>query len=183
MDESLKNDQHFPQLKELLENHPELQSIYSANKSTSKRPDFDESGRIVSGGHTYDNTPRMRAFVALATAIRESLPPVQNDHIRLWRGNRPDEVGHNPSYTNSLEGIALPFLKGYRGVLSYVDIPAEEAKTYLTSGAKDSEFMLPADIVSNAHIVGFAAEETAEIKRRARPESDEETDGWSTVPR
>ena len=181
--EDLKNDQHFSQLRELFENHPEFQSIYGASKSTSTRPGFDDSGRIVSGGHTYDNTPRMRAFVALANAIRESLPPLQNDCVRLWRGNRPDEVGHNPSYTNSLEGIALPLLKGYRGVLSYVDVSAETAKTYLTSGAKDSEFMLPANIVSGAAIVGFAEEEAAEIKRKAKPQPDEEPDGWSTVPK
>jgi len=184
MNESLENDQHFSQLKELFQNHPELQAIYERSASTSKHANLDESGYIVSDGHTYDNTPRMRAYVALATAIRESLPPVKDGHVRLWRGNRPDEVGHNPSYTNSLEGFALPFLKGYQGVLSYVDIPAEEVKKYLTSGAKDSEFILPADIVSDAHIVGFSTEEANEKKKQAKPLTDSnQSDGLSIVPK
>jgi hypothetical protein len=87
----------------------------------------------------------------------------------MWRGNRPGEVGYNPSYTNSLEGIALPFLRGYNGVLSYIDIPKTDAPKYLTSGAQGSEFILPSEIIKQAKIVGFSPKEADAIKAQAKP--------------
>lgn len=111
-------------LSQLLENHPELAEIYR-NHTRRIAIVINDSGEICSGGHTYNDIPRMRELVELANAIRESLPEVPKGHLRLWRGNRRNEVGHNPSYTNSLEGIALPFLQSYGGVLSYVDVPEE----------------------------------------------------------
>ena len=61
-----------------------------------------------------------------ATAIEQTLPPVPEGHVRLWRGNRPEEIGQNPSFTNDLPGIALPFQKSQGGRLSYVDVPTAE---------------------------------------------------------
>jgi len=170
-------------IRELLDNNPELAKIYKG-RSTTHKIVFDESGRILSDGQTYEDNPKMRALVELADAIRKGLPDVQDGYVRLWRGNRPDEVSHNPSYTNSLEGIALPFLRGYSGVLSYIDVPQEEAKNYMeTSGvAKDSEFMLPSEVVKNVKIVGFTPEETDEIKKKARPLSaTEQGKGWTNI--
>lgn len=168
-------------IRELLDNNPELAKIYNERSKTHEIV-VNESGQILSDGQTYENNPKMRALVELADAIRKGLPDVQVGYVRLWRGNRPDEVGHNPSYTNSLEGIALPFLRGYNGVLSYIDVPQEEAKKYLTSGAKDSEFILPSEVVRNAKIVGFTLEEADEIKKKARPLSEiEQGNGWTMV--
>lgn len=170
-------------IQELLDNNPELAKIYNERSVTNKLY-IDESGRIVSDGQIYENNIKMRALVELANAIRKSLPDIQNGHIRLWRGNRPNEVGYNPSYTNSLEGIALPFLRGYNGVLSYVDVSHEEAKKYMSTGAvaKDSEFILPSDVVKNAKIVGFSMEEAYEIKKKAMPlfENTQES-GWTNI--
>lgn len=111
-----------------------------------------KTGMIVSDGHEYANTPRVRAFVKRANAIRNSLPPIQEEHVRLWRGNRPNEVGENPSFTNSLEGIALPFLDGYGGMLSYVEVPKEDLNKYVQTGvvASNAEFILPADLAKKA---------------------------------
>jgi hypothetical protein len=169
-------------LGELLKNHPELADIYSKRLGTNEIV-LDESGKIVSDGQAYEDNPKMRSLVELADAIREQLPAVQDGHVRLWRGNREDEIGHNPSYTNSLEGIALPFLRGYGGVLSYVDVPMEDAKKYVSTGAvaPDSEFMLPGEIVQNAKIVGVTQERENEIKRKAKPLAEVSGNGWDSV--
>ena len=97
-------------------------------------------------------------YKKLSDLIIQKLPKVKPNFIRLWRGNRPNEVGKNPSYTSSLEGIALPFYygyheKGYDAVLSYIDVPEEEAKKYITSGAKDSEFILPKELLNQVKTV------------------------------
>src|SRR3989338_4584236 len=89
-----------------------------------------KTGRLVSHGHEYANTPRMRDFIRRANIIRNSLPSIPSECVRLWRGNRPNEVGENSSYTNSLEGIALPFLPHYGGSLSYVDVPKKDLNRY-----------------------------------------------------
>jgi hypothetical protein len=167
---------------EILENNPELAAIYE-KRSGKDAVIVNEEGKIVREGHAYENIPHMRSFIELADAIREHVPEVQSGYVRLWRGNRQNEVGHNPSYTNSLEGIALPFLRGYGGVLSYVDIPEEEEKKYVSTGAvaPDSEFILPAEIVKDAKIVGFTPEQELEIKSRAKPEPAASGDGWSSI--
>lgn len=94
----------------------------------------------------------------IAKLINLKLPEVKNEFTRLWRGNRPGEVGKNPSYTSSLEGIALPFYYGYYdedqpAILSYIDIPTQDTKKYLTSGADESEFMLPKELLKNVKTV------------------------------
>jgi hypothetical protein len=97
----------------------------------------------------------MHELIRKANKIRNSLPVVSPGCVRLWRGNRPDEVGKNPSFTNSLEGIALPFLSVYGGKLTYVDVPTEDLNKYLDTvgGAPDSEFMLPEELAKQAMIV------------------------------
>ena len=114
-----------------------------------------ETGMIVSEGHEYANTPRMREFVRRANKIRSGLPKPPEGALRLWRGNRPDEVGVNPSFTNSLEGIALPFLEAYQGDLSYIDIPKTDSEKYLRKGlvAEDSEFIVPSEVAKTAKII------------------------------
>lgn len=171
----------------LLDNNPELAKIYN-EPSVKHEMVINESGKILSDGQTYEDNPKMRALVELADAIRKNLPDVQDEYIRLWRGNRPDEVGHNPSYTNSLEGIALPFLRGYNGILSYIDVPQEDAEKYLvTSGAAgNSEFILPPEVVKNVKIVGFAPKEADEIKRKSKPlskteDKDKQWSGWTKI--
>lgn len=125
----------------------------SGENTTSSENEFTinpETGMIVSDGHEYANTPRMREFIRRANEIRSSLPPTPEDTLRLWRGNRPDEVGENPSFTNSLEGIALPFLDSYEGDLSYIEIPRADSGKYVT---KDSEFNVPTEIAKTAKVV------------------------------
>jgi len=106
-----------------------------------------------------DKLDNMEYYKQIVEIINQKLSKIKPGFVRLWRGNRPNEVGKNPSYTNSLEGIALPFYysyfeKGKNSVLSYIDITEDEAKKYLTSGsAKDSEFMLPKEILNRVQIV------------------------------
>lgn len=160
-------------IQKTLENNPELERIYRERQTTSEIVP-DELGRISRDGQIYIDSPRMRAFIEIADAIRESIPKVDDGHVRLWRGNRKSEVGCNPSYTNSLEGIALPFLTLYGGVLSYVDVSKDDAKKFLLLGdgsASDSEFMLSVDVAKNVEIVGFTPEEADELKNNAVPES------------
>lgn len=95
----------------------------------------------------------------IAKLINQKLPKVRNGFTRLWRGNRPGEVGKNPSYTSSLEGIALPFYYGYYdnedqpAILSYVDIPTQVVQKHITSGADDTEFILPKELLKNVKVV------------------------------
>jgi hypothetical protein len=90
-----------------------------------------------------------------ASAIHATLPEVPDGHTRLWRGNRPDEVGSNPQFTNDLPGIALPFREMYGGPVSYVDVPTASLGRYLqTAGAApDAEFILPGELAARATAV------------------------------
>jgi hypothetical protein len=112
------------------------------------------TGMLISDGHEYVDSPEARAQIIRANTIRKSLPPPKEDQVRLWRGNRPGEVGENPSFTSSLEGIALPFLDRYQGELTYLDIPKADLEKYIRNvGATSAEFILPADLVKNVSIV------------------------------
>ncbi len=117
-------------------------------------------------GGPYADTPHMRALVAEADAIRSSLPPVPEGHTRLWRGNRPSDTG--TTFTTSLEGIALPFQKGYGGRLSYVDVPTADLGKYenKVAAAKGAEFNLPKDVAARAAAATPApAEKPARVKQ------------------
>lgn len=94
-------------------------------------------------GIRYYSTPRTLAHVEQAEKIKEKLPPVAEGMTRLWRGNRPGEAGKNPSFTNSLPGIALPFQEGYGGPITYVDVPTNKLDSFLVTGAPGSEFSCP----------------------------------------
>jgi hypothetical protein len=90
-----------------------------------------------------------------ASAINATLPDVSEGHTRLWRGNRPDEVGSNPQFTNDLLGIALPFREMYGGPISYVDVPTVNLPKYLQTvgAAPDAEFLLPGELAAKATAV------------------------------
>jgi|SRR5580765_1013592 len=93
-------------------------------------------------------------YRAEAPYYEANLPPVEEGYVRLWRGNRPGEVGANPSFTNDLAGIALPFRRSYGGDLSYVDVLAADLpKHEMTAGvAKGAEFALPKEIAAQAKV-------------------------------
>ncbi len=114
-----------------------------------------DNQQIPYEGHQYCDNPRMRGLIEAANQIKDSLLPAGEDYTRLWRGNRPGEVGKNPSFTSSLVGIALPFLEGYGGDLSYVDVPTAALRRYecKTGAAAGAEFMLSAELASRAKIV------------------------------
>jgi hypothetical protein len=96
-----------------------------------------------------------------ASAISDTLPEVAEGFTRLWRGNRPGEIGKNPQFTNDLPGIALPFREAYGGHISYVDVPTTNLKDYVsTSGAApDAEFYLPPEWAAKAQTVRVAPKE------------------------
>jgi hypothetical protein len=111
----------------------------------------------------------------------EELPPVEEGKVRLWRGNRPGEVGQNPQFTNSLDGIARPFMEAYGGPLSYVDVPAnvaEEALNKTGAAAPGAEFILPREWASKAKIVEAGKSNAA----RPQPTPTEGApDGWGST--
>jgi len=139
-----------------------FKNYHPENKDTEPFDINPETGKLISHGHEYEDIPRMRHLIEKANAIRSSISPVPTGFSRLWRANRPGEVGKNPSYTNSLEGIALPFSEGYSGKISYVDLPDTDLDKYVREGAvaPGAEFILPADIVEQAKVVeGIDSEE------------------------
>ncbi len=143
-----------------------------------------ETGKLISHGHEYIDSPRIRELIKKANEIRSSLPPVKEGFMRLWRGNRKGEVGKNPSYTNSLEGIALPFLGSYGGVLSYVDIPDADLEKYLQTGAvaEGSEFRLPPELVETVKVVGVSEDEGEQLKKESKPEEKlDQGNSWGYV--
>lgn len=168
----------------LYENHPSIfQLIQNDSHHIMIDIQIDADGKLIrTNGDTCSDSPRMREIIRIATLIKKSLPAIADDHVRLWRGNRPNEVGLNPSYTNSLEGIALPFLLWYEGPLSYIDIPRQDWAKYVRTGvvAKDAEFILPKDLVKHAQIVGMSDKEANILKSQSKPEdSNLEFDLWN----
>lgn len=105
-----------------------------------------------SEGQQYSNTPRIRKLIQKANEILEKLPKVAEGYTRLYRANRPGELGENPSFTNALVGIALPFQESYKGPLSYVDVPTKDLNKYEQSvgSAKGNEFTLPSELSKSA---------------------------------
>jgi hypothetical protein len=90
-----------------------------------------------------------------ADAIQQTLPDAAEGFTRLWRGNRPGEVGKATTFTNDLPGIALPFRKGYGGDLSYVDVPTGKLGSYENKAgtATGAEFNLPPELASRAKAI------------------------------
>ena len=111
--------------------------------------------------HQGRGSPILR-FRKDAAAIEAMLPAPATGMVRLWRGNRPGEIGHNPSFTNSLAGIALPFRASYGGDISYVDVPAADLKRYLVTsgGAPGAEFQVPMALAAQARRIAVEPQET-----------------------
>ena len=140
----------------------------------------NENGDIKgSDGIYYKDTPQMRAFIKIAISLKETLPATPDCYVRLWRGNRQYEVSLNPSYTNSLEGIALALLMSYKWPLSYIDIPREDLSKYeRRGGAPWSEFILPSEIVKKCHIVWLSDNEAEHLKLHSKSEQSQ-TNPWN----
>jgi hypothetical protein len=130
---------------------------------------------IKHDGIEYADTPRIRDLVEKASSIQSNLPPVQEGMVRLYRGNREGEVGQNPSFTNSLVGIALPFQESYGGSLSYVDIPEADLSKYESTigSAPGSEFTVPKKIAQKAKQIP-GAEVIEEDKTKLTPSEQAE---------
>lgn len=138
-------------------------------------------GEIITDEGVFSNTPHTRKLIAIADKIKSTLEQPAEGYVRLWRGSRLNEVGTNPSYTNSLAGIALPFLLNYKGCLTYIDVLKIESEKYLpTSGAaRGSEFILPNKYLEAVKVVGLSKADTDELIRNSKqyiPESDRQ---WS----
>ncbi len=134
-----------PNTEKLFDSNPELaNAVYEALGFVSKM--------ITREGQEYFNNPRIRFFVKIADEVRASLPKVKEGYTRLYRGNRPSDLKSNPQFTNSLEGIALPFLMSYEGQLSYIDIPTSDLSKYVQKGdvATNAEFIVTPEIAKTA---------------------------------
>ena len=158
-----KSKDKITNIDDLLKRSPRLSKLFEED-DTEYEINL-ENKKLISHGHEYSDIPRMRSLIRVANIIRDTLPHVPEGYIRLWRGNRPGEVGENPSFTNSLEGIALPFLKSYEGQLSFVDVPEDIVKKSLVTsgGAKNSEFILPLEIASGAQTIEESLGITPEV--------------------
>ena len=99
-----------------------------------------------------------------AAEIEASLPKVAKGYTRLYRGNRPGEVGTGRMFTNSLDGIALPFADAYKGPLSYIDVKTEDLDKYVSTGAvaDNAEFSIPEDIAATATVIDRKKEKAEE---------------------
>ena len=132
--------------------------------------DEDSDKSITYHGQSYMNTPRIQSLIQQAHSIESQLPPVRSGMTRLWRGNRQGEAGSNPSFTNSLVGIALPFLEQYGGLLTYVDVPTQDLSQYVHSvaSAPGAEFTVTPELAQQARVVkeNFA---DGVVKGKSRP--------------
>jgi pyrimidine deaminase RibD-like protein len=119
------------------------------------KKDINENTGLNYNGHTYMNTPRIQSLIQQAQEIESRLAPVESGHTRLWRGNRPGEVGQNPTFTNSLVCIALPFLQQYGGSLTYIDVPTGDLAQYTdrVASAPNSEFTVTPELAAQAQVV------------------------------
>jgi len=117
--------------------------------------DENRDKSITYNGQSYMNTSRIQNLIRKAHSIESQLPAVKSGMTRLWRGNRPGEEGQNPTFTNSLVGIALPFLEQYGGNLTYIDIPTQDLAKYIdrVASSPDSEFTVTPELAKTAQIV------------------------------
>lgn len=157
----LSSSKEIPSLYEIPEGMSESEAsgrMLAAARETNRSATSAEPGAgapiSVSRGNVRGEAPIVR-FRNDATAIETSLPEPAEGFTRLWRGNRPGEVGSARQFTNDLPGIALPFREGYGGNISYVDVPTSDAAKYLnkTGGAPGAEFFVPRDVASGAREV------------------------------
>ena len=178
-----KNLKETP-LDKIRSNHPEIFALISKTYNPDSPLKVNENGQIETEEGEYLNIPRMQELVRITAAIKEKLSPIPEGYVRLWRGNREKEVGKNPSYTNSLTGIALPFLLSYKGPLSYVDVRKELSEKCLSIDgvAPGAEFILPTESLSGIQVVGLTEEEKNALIEESLPEDrSKETDGWGKI--
>lgn len=170
-------------LESIKNNHPEIFQLISENYSPESNFKLTDNNKIETEEGEYLNTSRVQELIKIAAAIKNNLPNVPENKIRLWRANRKGEVGKNPSYTNSLIGIALPFLLQYKGPLSYVDVDKEIAEKSLrtVAAAEGSEFMLPVELLSYVKIVGLGEVETQELIAKSSSEDKTNNTGWEST--
>lgn len=100
-----------------------IMSRMGAIRSQRREAGLAEEARAVG------KTPEVR-YRAQAKQIESKLPPVEPGMTRLWRGNRPGEIGTSPDFTLDLSGIALPAAEQAGGRISYVDVPTEDLASY-----------------------------------------------------
>lgn len=139
------------------------------------KPETNTEKLKAADGQEYANTPRMKGLIEKGDRIRESLPEIKGGHTRMWRGNRGGEMGENPSFTTSLEGIALPFEEQYKGGLSYVDVPTRDMQKYKTgAGTTDAEYMLPKEFAEKAVKINETnSKNNTENKQGSQPTEEE----------
>jgi hypothetical protein len=170
---------------------PKQQRVDSTTESADKSGSGEKLPRsalkkkanvLEHDGIEYADTPRIRTLIEKAKDIQAKLPSVKSGMVRLYRGNREGEVGQNPSFTNSLVGIALPFQESYGGSLSYVDIPEADLSSYDAGpgSAPGAEFILPKEIANKAKPVTPAKEQKA--KPVAPPPAKKATKEPENIP-
>ena len=137
---------------------------------------------------TLKQAPIVR-YRAEAANLETAAPPVAEGTTRLWRGNRPGEVGKASTFTNDLPGIALPFRDAYGGDLSYVDVPTESLPDYenKAGAAPGAEFNVPAEIAQSARTLGASIEqanplEAGRLAGAVLPDADVAADPAPAVP-
>ncbi len=134
-------------------NEPALKDTLSLFGDPVEKPEaFTRQSQDLAGSIEPAREPPVAAFRRQLAEIEKNLPAVPPEHTRLWRGNRPGEIGQNPHFTNDAAGIAMPFRQAYRGELSYVDVPTADLARYEDKGAvaPGAEFSLPPEIAAKA---------------------------------
>ena len=125
-------------------------------RSDDKINKYSEKLFIGADGYNdYFTNPRTIYYNEIAIRIINNLPKIKEGYKRFWRGSRLDEIGNNTIVTDSLVGIALPFMYQYNGEMTYVDVPIDKYRNYVQKGAtaKDSEFLLPDSYKDKFNIV------------------------------
>lgn len=148
-----------------------------------KTPEVTVTPEAISG--KVREAPRAQFERDLKT-INQDIPEVSEGFTRLWRGNRPGEVGQNPVFTNDAAGIALPFRKVYGGDLSYIDIPTSDLSKYenKAGAVPGAEFTLPSDLAKKANIASLkkvqGTGEKTSLSVNQRLQVDSVIQGWKT---
>jgi hypothetical protein len=145
---------------------PITEALLKKGEEEAARTYMKGKPTVMYDGVSYAAIPRVLAHIEQAEKIKAKLPPVEEGMTRLWRGNRPGEVGKNPSFTNSINGIAMPFQEAYGGPLTYIDVPINKLDSYLSRGvtAPGSEFTVPPEIAATAKIA-FNPKQKEQIDR------------------
>lgn len=110
--------------------------------------------------------PRITQLKQEAANVENEQPSVGSGMTRLWRGNRVAGDEGNPSYTDDLSGIALPFQKAYGGKLSFVDVPTNQLsgmRASATGGRTSAEYTVPDDFTRLARYAASGGKPIAHV--------------------